>query len=275
MDFDLRRAVVKNWPMKATSLAAAAVLWAVIAAQEPRTQYVPVNLTLQLPDGRGLAEAPPAVEALVTGPARELFKLYATPPSIDLTIPDDPATTYNLDLNRQNLRFGTDAAVAVQDIRPRHITVRLDSVLTKTVPVFSNATVVADTGFQLVGPPSITPASIVVTGTQTELAAISGLSTLPFTQTNARSTVRQPLALDTAGMSSVRLSQYGVTLVAVVVEITTRVLPNVRVTPPGEGGGRLTIEPATVLVTIRGPANRVERMTADSVSVTLSSSASS
>lgn len=269
MPFDLRQAIVTNWPMKVTSLAVAAVLWAVLAAQEDTTQFVPVRLNLTLPAGRTLTQEPPKVEALFNGPARELFKLYSAPPFIEVEVPDVATTSYRLALSVQDLRYGTDAVVAVQDLRPRQIEIFLDSVVTKTVPVFTDVDIEADSGYQMLGEVSVSPQSVTVTGTEAEIAGVTGVRTRPYRTTGAQGTLRVSVPLDTSGLSGVRLSRYQVDITAVIAEVTTRVLQNVRVALVGENSDAWLVSPAAVLVSIEGPGPRVDAMTADSVQVTV------
>src|SRR5262245_12402035 len=74
------RRVTGNWPMKLTALALAAVLWAAVAAEEPSTQRVAITLRVTAPEGRPLTRSLPTIHGVFAGPARELLKLYASPP---------------------------------------------------------------------------------------------------------------------------------------------------------------------------------------------------
>ncbi len=42
MQFDIKQAIVTNWPIKLTALALATVLWAALSAEQPATHLVPV-----------------------------------------------------------------------------------------------------------------------------------------------------------------------------------------------------------------------------------------
>ena len=121
MKFDFREAFVANWPIKLTAFALAAVLWAAVAAQEPTTQLVPVTLNIETPPGRVLTQRAPEVQALVTGTARDMFKLYTSQPVINKLLPETRAPSHTLDLSVQDINHTTDVSVTVQDIRPRQI----------------------------------------------------------------------------------------------------------------------------------------------------------
>lgn len=158
----LRAALVTNWPIKLTSLALAAVLWAAVAAEEPTTQLVPVTLIVEPPGGRALTRPLPPVKALYAGSARELIKLFATPPVISAIIPDTlTGSSYALELFPSDLKLADDAAVEPQDVQPRRIEVTLDAVSHRLVPVVSRVTIRPDTGFAVVGGVALDRKSVV------------------------------------------------------------------------------------------------------------------
>lgn len=129
MTVDIRRAVLTNWPIKLTALALAAVLWAVVAAEQPTTQFVPVSLILEAPQGRALTRPLPPIRALYTGSARELLKLHGSPPEIIKIIPDTSiGSLLVLDLSLSDLTLTEEADVQAQDVQPRRIEVVLEAI---------------------------------------------------------------------------------------------------------------------------------------------------
>lgn len=268
MAFDLKRALVNNWPMKVTALAAATVLWAAVAATEPTTQQVPIVLTVEPPPGRTLTREPPEVHAVFTGPAREIFKLYSTPPAIRKVIPNVAAASYTLELSTQDLAFAADGAASVQDVRPRVVEIYLDSVAERVVPVRSRVTVVPDSGFELVGAPLLDPPRVTIRGPKEPLQRVTEIATEEVTLADLRAPFREAVALDTARLGAVSPSRSTVDVVGQIAEITTRVLAAIPVVVVGPDGEAWRSATATVLLTVRGPSTRINRLTADSVSVT-------
>ena len=127
MEFDgfgasFTRALLTNWPTKVTALVLATLLWAVVEAEQPTTQLVPVRLALDLPTGQTLAEPLPAIQALYAGPASEIIKLYATPPVIHRQLVDSVTV---IDLSPGDITVVRDVNANAQDIQPRRFTVRL------------------------------------------------------------------------------------------------------------------------------------------------------
>ena len=263
----LRAALVTNWPIKLTSLALAAVLWAAVAAEEPTTQLVPVTLIVEPPEGRALTRPLPPVKALYAGSARELIKLYATPPVITAVIPDPLAgSSYVLELFPNDLKLAEDAAVKAQDVQPRRIEVELDAVSRRLVPVVSRVTIKPDTGFAVVGGVAFSPSSVLVRGPDAVVSGIEAATTVPLEITAVRGPVRRRVPIDTGSLGVAQVSQREVEVSAEVEAVSERALLEVAVTVRADRGSWVA-DPPAVIVTVRGPAMRVAQLGKDSVAV--------
>jgi hypothetical protein len=263
----VRAALLANWPIKVTSLALAAVLWAAVAAEEPTTQLVPVTLLVEPPEGRALTRPLPQVKALYAGSARELIKLYGSPPVISAMIPDTlTGSSYILELTPNELKLVQSADVKPQDVQPRRIEVTLDAVSHRTVPVVARVTIRPDTGFAVVGGVALSPSSLLVRGPGAVVARTESVSTVPLEITGVRGPVRRNVAIDTEVLGVAQVSRREVEISAEVEAVSERALLDVPVSVRGDRTAWL-VDPATVLVTVRGPATRVARLSKDSVSV--------
>ncbi len=267
MKAGLRAALVNNWPIKLTSLALAAVLWAAVTAEEPTTQLVPVTLLVEPPEGRALTRPLPPVKALYAGSARELIKLYGTPPVITAMVPDTlTSSRYVLELSPGELKLAVKANVQAQDIQPRRIEVRLDAVARRTVPVVSRVTITPDTGFAVVGGLALSPSSLLVRGPDAVVARIDSVTTVPLEITAVRGPVRRNVPIDTEGLGVAQLSKREVEVSAEIEAVSERALLDVPVAVRGDRSAWI-VDPPTVLVTVRGPAIRVAKLSKDSVTV--------
>ncbi len=270
MKVSLRALFVTNWPIKLTSLALAAVLWAAVAAEEPTTQLVPVDLMVQPPVGRVLTRPLPPVKALYAGSARELIKLYASPPVITAAIPDTvTGSSYVLDLQPADLKLAEDAAVKAQDVQPRRIEVTLDTVSRRLVPVVPRVTIRPDTGFAVIGGIALSPSSVYVHGPEAVVARIDSVRTVPLEITAVRDPVRRAVAIDTAPLGVAQVARKDVEISADIEAVSDRVLLDVPVQVRPDRGA-WTAEPATVIVTLRGPTARVTQLSRDSIAVVAS-----
>jgi len=264
----LRRGLLENWPIKVTALVLAGILWAAVAAQEPTTQLVPVRLTLTPPPGRSIVGDPPAeVQALYAGTARELIKLYAQRPMIHKTLPDTiTGSTYVLDLSIADLSSVEGAVVKPQQIEPRTITIQLDDVIRKTVPVVARVQIQPDSGFQIFGGVASTPAELTVQGPQSLVSSVDTLYTVPLALRAVRAPVRRQLPIDTASLGGLRiLPRAEVTLTADVGELGDLVIEGIPVTVEADAPGSWSVEPVIVTVTVHGRRRRLSNLTRDSV----------
>ena len=258
---------VENWPVKATALLLAALLWVLTTTREPRQELVRVNLVVEPPEGRALREPLPEVRALFTGSSGEILKLYGQGPTIHSEIPDTTGSEYTLEIGPGDLTGYADADVRPQDVQPRIITVRLDELRQRTVPVIHRVSVRPDSGFALFGGIAVQPSSLIVRGPEVRIGSLDALYTVPLTVTGAQQTVRRSVAIDTTGLSPVRISRNEVEVVADIAPLSDRVLSGVTVEIRDVQDGRWVAEPETVSVSLQGPTARLAGLSLDSVTV--------
>ncbi len=264
---NLRGMLLDNWPIKLTSLALAAVLWAAVAAEEPTTQLVPVTLIVEPPPGRALTRPLPPVRALYAGSARELVKLYHARPVISAVLPDTlSGPTYVLDLSPSDLKLTKDAAVTPRDVQPRRIEIHLDALSQRLLPVVPRVTIQPDSGFAVVGGLALSPSSVMVRGPGAALARLEAVTTMPLAITGVREPVRRSVPLDGAALGVVQPARREVDIAAEVEALSERTLLDVPVSIVGDRGSWLA-DPAAVMVSLKGPARRIARLSRDSITV--------
>lgn len=263
---DIKTAALAHWPIKLTALALAAMLWAVTEAEEPTTQLVPVNLVVSPPAGRALSFRTPPVQALYAGPARELIKLFASPPLIDVTIPDTiSAADYILTLTTRDLVVGGDVNVQAQDVQPRTIRIVLDDLARKTVPVVPIVRIIPDSGYTMFSDVAVIPATIEITGPEAIVSQIDTLHTFATELTRVTAPIRRRVRIDTTSLGVLQLSQRSVIVLAEVGRISERVIMGVPVRIRGRRSSTWVASPPAVVVTLRGPASRLAVLTRDSI----------
>jgi hypothetical protein len=122
----VREALLRHWPLKLAALALSVLMWAGVASQEVTSQLVAVRLELAWADTLELGRPLPSVTALVTGPGREILKLYGTPLVLHATVPESAARhPWRLRLTPEILQVPTGASVTVEDVEPRDLFVSL------------------------------------------------------------------------------------------------------------------------------------------------------
>jgi hypothetical protein len=122
----VREALVRHWPLKLAAFALSVLLWATVASQEVTSQLVAVRLELDWADSLELARPLPSVTALVTGPGREILKLYSTPLVVRSAVPESALRhPWHLRLTPERLQVPGSAKVTVEEVEPRDIFVSL------------------------------------------------------------------------------------------------------------------------------------------------------
>ncbi|HEY2824607.1 MAG TPA: CdaR family protein, partial [Gemmatimonadales bacterium] len=216
--------------------------------------------------GRALTTVLPPVRALLVAPARELVKFYGTPPTIHKIVPDSvSASRYVIELLPGDVSV-TGGTAKVEDVQPRSIVVSLDDVARKTVPVVPKVTIHPDSGFDVVGGIGVAPGSVTISGPVALVAAVNDVSTLPLDITGASGPITQVVAIDTSALGVLHVVPRAVEVAADVAPISERVLMGVPVSFSGDHTGWES-DPLAVIVTVRGPAGRLHRLTRDSVIV--------
>lgn len=264
----IRGLIFTNWPIKITAIVLAGILWAATAAQEPATDLVDVRLEVQPPPGRALAAELPPVKALYAGRTRELIKLYAQPPVVSKQLPDTlTGSVYLLELSLADLTVVDNADVAPQDIQPRTISVQLDDVFERTVPVVPRVSVVPDSGYEQFGGIAVVPGSVIVRGPRELVRATDELFTLPLELVAATEPATQTVPIDTSALGILRLSHSEVQVSVDVDAVSDQVVMGVPVVVRSERGGEWIADPPAVMVTVHGRRARLDQITRDSIRV--------
>lgn len=201
-----------NWPLKLTSLLLALLLWAVVAFEEPSTRLIRIQLQVTAPVGRELIEAPATAQALVTGPARELLELAADPPILAHAIADTVTARHVIiPLSPADVVLPRGVTADVRDVQPNEITVELDSLYQRLVPV--RASLRAHAGLAgLNGNVTITPGLVRISGAVAAVRLVDAVNTVPFDLPHDADSTGLTVALDTALARGVRVAPTAVVI---------------------------------------------------------------
>ena len=207
-------------PFKAAALFFALVLWLMVSAEEPTQQVVPVSFRL-LPDTMlTLATSPPEVRALVIGRARDLLQLYSTPPVIRRLVTADVSDTVTIELRPEDVDLPADVDAIVRDVQPRRITLRFSPMMQRELPVQSLLTIIADSGYLIVGPPRLDPARVTVVGDRRVIPTLVAIPTVAG-EVRVRDSAAVRVPLDTSRLG-VRAQPSSVLLRVPVIQDTTK-----------------------------------------------------
>jgi hypothetical protein len=157
--------------------------------------------------------------------------------------------------------------VQVREIRPREITLTLDSVARKSVRIVPLVTVVPDSNQVLHGGISISPTVARLVGPDKNLASIESVTTVPTEIANVSGAFSRGVPIDTTALGIVRISPKQVTVTGEMSVLADRSFPGI---PVETGAGAITsfiVTPARVAVAVHGPEERVRALTRDSLRV--------
>ena len=268
MAINLAQFATRNWPLKLAALFLALLLYVAVAAQQPISQTFTMTLDVRVPPGRALRNAPPPVSVAMEGRGGQLLKLRSFPRTITIAVPDTFAGgTWHVALRPADIGLPKTADVQITDISPRDITVMLDSVARKDVPIVPRITVSTDSGGVLRGGLAITPNLAHLVGPDRLLAGIDSVATVPTELTGLSGSFNRVVPLDTTPLGVVRVAPREVQVTGDVVVPARRVFGGI---PVETGAGVPTgfvFMPDHVSVEVQGAAERLVNLTRDSVKV--------
>src|SRR5947207_9777804 len=270
MRANLLQLAVRNWPIKGAALCLALMLYVAVQLQQPVATSFDVALNIQLPPGRPLVHKPPKVRVQISGKGSQILKLRSLAGDITRRVPDTLTTTawpIHLDPTEVELALPKGADVRVMDIRPSDITIALDSVARKDVRIVSLVTVTPESGQILHGGLSMSPTTARLVGPEKSLAGIDSVTTVPTEITNVSGAFQRNVPIDTMPLGIVRLAPKQVTVAGEMGLIAERSFAGI---PVETGAGAITsfiVTPARVAVNVRGPEERVQALTRDSLRV--------
>jgi hypothetical protein len=268
MSAEPRRGLFRHWPLKLAALLLSVILYVAVAAQRQVTQEVIMGFDVRVPPGRTLV-SPPAMDTVVLrGKIAELLRLRSIHRVISLTVPETLSTaTWITTLPPSAVKIPAGSNVEVAEFRPREVTIQLDPVGSKEVPIVARITVIPDSGQALDGGLQITPSVARIVGPDRLLAAIESVATQPTTLDAVRGPFSRLVPLDTTPLGVVRLATKEVQVSGSTLGVFARVF---NLLPIESGAGPLTgyeLRPARATVTVRGSEAAIQGLTKDSIRV--------
>ena len=119
----VQAAITRHLGYKLSALFFAVVLWVVVSAEEPSERFVAVRFAAAMDGGLVLADEP-ALRALVSGRARELLKLYDTPPVVRRAFAAAAPGEMQVEIRPADVDLPPGVEAIVRDVQPRTLTLR-------------------------------------------------------------------------------------------------------------------------------------------------------
>jgi len=268
MTAEVRRGLFRNWPLKAAAVVLSLILYLAVAAQEQVTQEQPMQLQVRVPAGRTLLGAPETLTVVLRGKIAELLRARLFHQVLVLQVPETLSTaTWTTTLQPASVEIPKGTDVQVSEIKPATVTVQLDSVASKDVPVVARVSVRPDSGQSLDGGLQIMPSVVRIVGPGRLLAAIESVATIPTAFDAVHGPFSRTVALDTVPLGLVRLAPKEVRISGATLSVFERVF---NLLPVESGAGPLTgyeLRPSRASVVVHGPESLVAGLTKDSLKV--------
>lgn len=195
----LRGALTERLLYKTAALFLALVLWLIVSADQPTEEIVPVTLVVQADSTLMLTEAVPVLRARVVGPLREVLKLYATPPTVQRSVPGEDTDSIRFQLEPRDVVIPAGVNVRVSSLEPSAVSLRFTSRVGRRVPVRSRLRVTVDSTLRTLGAPRLQPDSVTIFGTRESVAAVTEVPTM-LLDVRVRDTSSVLVPLDTSGL---------------------------------------------------------------------------
>jgi hypothetical protein len=202
-------ALYDNWRLKLSALGLALLIWAVVSAEQPTTQWIPVVVDAQVRDPDYVLAGPPdplQVQVRFSGPGRELIELALDRPRLVLPV-RDVGDQRAFPLEPGMVRIPPGLAVSVLEVRPQFARLQLQRLASRVLPVSarigsrSQARYMIDEGLEIL------PAGIRVTGPAETLAALDALVTERFEIVPDDTVFSHEVAIDTSGFEGMMLER--------------------------------------------------------------------
>jgi YbbR domain-containing protein len=201
-----------NWPLKLAAVVLSVLLWVLVSAEETTSLLMRVPVQIEVPPGLALAKPAPEVRAFITGPGREIIKLYTTPPTIHAYVPSTAQPPqWRFEVTPSAIQLPANAKVVVQDVEPRVMDLALDREVTRDVPVALRAVIEPESGYAVAGV-SISPTRVRVQGARALVAGLDSVATERIEVRGVTERFERPVPLDTARHGLLSITPREVTL---------------------------------------------------------------
>lgn len=264
----LRALLFEDWGLKLLALLITMGLWyAVTAARAPATsRQRAVPLEFFLPTGVEIGNEPvDVIDVVLEGSQARLAEINARNLVARADVTQLGLGDRVLRLTERNVAMDLPTGVRIVDIAPRSVTLRLEPVVEREIPVEVRFEGQPPEGFELRGV-QITPAALRVRGPESHVHAAERVYTETVTLEDKRETVTLPqTAVDVPDRKVTPLAATVAVRVEIVERQAERRFTNVPVLT--FAGGQPA--PAVASLTLRGPRSLVEALRNDDVRLVL------
>lgn len=262
----LRALFLEDWTLKALALLITLGLWYAVTTQRaPATKRLhDVPLEFLLPDGVDIGNDPlKKVDVTLRGSQDKLAVLTARDLVAELDVTGLLPGDRNPRLTDKNVLMELPEGVSILEITPRSLTLHLEPVIERDVPVEARFEGDPPAGFAR-GAGIVTPDRIRVRGPESHINAVERAFTETISLAGRRETLTLPqVSVDIPDHKVVPLEAFVSVRVEIAEEQSERRFTNV----PVRTDWNVKVLPDTASVTVRGPRSVVEALRPEDVSL--------
>ena len=259
--------LTRNGRLKVAAFGLSLFIWVLVRVGAPgqRDLLVPVDIRLDDPGWIVLGDPiPTTVLVRFRGPPTEIFRLTGLAGmSVSVPITEVSGEEMVIPLQPGWVPLDGYRGVQVEDIVPSAITLSLDRLITRSIPVRVSTRGRLPDRLALTRAPSLTPNLVRVTGPASLVENLDTLDIVPVALGELDEQATVETVVDTAGMGRVTIAPYALTLRIPAEESIERVFAGVPVIADRViGYGPIETFPETVQVIVTGARSRVSAIEA-------------
>jgi len=194
---NLKDWVVRNLGFKIVALVVAVVIWFGVKADRQTEVRYPIALEIQpgSDDLTILGPVPETVDVIFAGTGRELLRLGDQNYRVRKRLERGPAGPRRVPLDVDDVTGGGNPAVKPIGVAPAVLTVTVDRVVAKRVPLRAEGELEPAEGYALAGPIKFDPPAVTLIGARTILSTIDTLPVDLSEYGGGREPIRQAISL--------------------------------------------------------------------------------
>jgi len=241
-----------------SALVIVALLWVSVTADERQAQPVSTQVSYEVTDSSWvLVSGPSEVSTTFQGRNRELLGLLMEEPVITVQIDSVEGPDMRVPLPLDQVAYNRDLRVAPSFITPEELDLRFERRVTARIAVEPDVLAMPAAGFTVLAPVSVEPDSVTVRGPASWIEDLTRIATRRVELQALSNTVIRDVGLRIpANVQGVEIEPPSV-LVTVNLDSLVVRRQRVAVVLRGAEAGRVSVEPDSVTVVIRGASTIV------------------
>jgi len=253
-----RQALLDNLGFKLSALVIVALLWISVTADERQAQPVSTQVIYEVADSSWiLVSGPSEVSTTFQGRNRELLGLLNQEPVITVQIDSVEGPEMRVPLPLDQIAYNRDLRVAPSFVTPEQLDLRFERRVTARIAVQPDVEAMPAAGFTVLIPVLVEPDSVTVRGPASWIANLTRIATRRVELQALSNTVIRDVGLKIpTNVHGVEIEPPSV-LVTVIIDSLVVRQRRVAVQVQGAAASRVSPEPDSVTVIVRGASSIV------------------